>query len=176
MTSLLARVLTLAVHVLGPNGGARGESLAVLTRSLGDQIKSTGSSTSRVITYCPDNTCESFSAPRSTSEDKLADFALTYLFYASNYSYLRDLVTRDGQAQAHAIVERNRGECVGDDELQLASCVLLTLARRQSIRVASVRYDEKVRSATPVELKVTLAADQLKRTQAWRSEQWRGQP
>lgn len=176
MTSLLASTLILAVHALGADNTPGGEALAVLTRSLGDQISSRAGRTSRVISYCPDNTCESFTAPRGTSEAKLADFALTYLFYASDYSYLRNFVTRDGQALAHAIVGRNRGECVGADELQRASCVLLAFARRQSVRVASGRYDEGVRSETPVKLEVTLAVDQLRRTREWRSDQWRGQP
>ena len=173
MSSLLAAFLV--AHALVPGSNSGGDAMSVLTHSFGDQITSELEGKSRVISYCPDNTCEAFSAPAGTPENALADFALTYLFYASGYTYLDTFVTRDGQAEAHSIIARNRGSCANDNQLQLASCVLLSLAQRHSIRVASVVFDEGARRETPVRLKTRLSVSQLRRTEAWRAEQWRRQ-
>lgn len=174
MISLLCAALVVA-PALVPGSTSGGGAMSVLTHSFGDQITSELGKT-RVISYCPDNTCETFSAPASTPESSLADFALTYLFYASGYTYLDTFVSGEGEAQAHSILERNRGACSSGDQLQLASCVLLSLARRYSIRVTSVVFDEGARHETPVRLKTTVAVSQLRRTATWRSEQWRHEP
>ena len=174
MTSLLVAAILGRALVSGSFSG--GGAMAVLTHSFGSQLTAQVRGEIRVISYCPDNTCEVFSAPAKTSEGNLAEFALAYLFYASGYTYLEAFVRGAGQSEAHSILDRERGTCASSDQIELASCVLQSLARRHSISVTLVRQDEGARIQTPVRLKAELAVSQLRRTEAWRSEQWRRQP
>jgi hypothetical protein len=88
------------------------DSLAVLKRALSVRGNTTISvvktSAGREVHYCTDNTCDIFKAPNSAPQGALADFAFTYIFYASGYTYLQDFVTKTGKQYSKAILDRNR--------------------------------------------------------------------
>ena len=156
------------------------DSLAVLERTLNRPGRTTISvvktNAGRELHYCPDNTCDVFKAPASTTPRALADFAFAYIFYASGYTYLEDFVTKTGGPHSEVILNRNRSGCKEGHELELASCVLRHLARQHSIRAFQVREDEGASTETAVNLQAALSVNALKRTRAWQLEQWRGHP
>src|SRR5450759_4081109 len=91
------------------------DSLTVLKRTLNKRGHTTISvvktKADREVHYCPDNTCDIFRAPNSAPQSALADFAFTYIFYASGYFTLRDFVTKTGKPYSRAILDRNRSGC-----------------------------------------------------------------
>jgi len=127
----------------------------------------------REIRYCPDNTCHIFKAARSVSQSVLADFAFTYIFYGLGYTSLRDFVTRTGRPYITPILERNGSDCPNQEEVQQASCVLRSLAKRYSIQALFVRYDEGARAEVAIDLDSAVAVTGLTRLRAWQLEQWR---
>jgi hypothetical protein len=156
------------------------DSLAVLKRALSVRGNTTISvvktSAGREVHYCPDNTCDIFKAPNSAPQGALADFAFTYIFYASGYTYLQDFVTKTGKQYSKAILDRNRSGCTNEEEIDLASCVLRSLSRRYSIRAFFTRDDEGATNEMAVDLESTAAVNELNRVRAWQLEQWRSHP
>lgn len=149
MTSLILRstwVVTFFVTLSQlPFGGPQPvDSLTVLKQALSeagqdyDLISVKKTRLAREISYCPD-TCELFTAPNSTPAAALADFAFTYIFFASGDTSLRDFISRTGRPHSRVVLDRNRGGCTDDEEIALASCVLRTLSKRWSIRVFFMR-------------------------------------
>ena len=106
------------------------------------------------IEYCPDNTCESFSAKKEAL-NKLADFTYLYLFFISDHIALQDFKkTENGNISA--ILRQYSKQCVQDSTKQMAKCVMGYLMRQYTVRVTFVRYDEKTRNEVPVDIKKVL--------------------
>jgi hypothetical protein len=175
---VVALFLTLARVAAGDEKPV--DSLAVLKQTLNERgnttISAMKTTAGREIHYCPDNTCDIFKAPSSTPQSALADFAFTYIYYASGYTYLRDFVTKTGRPFSNVILNRNHSACTEDEEFDSASCVLRSLAHRYSIRVLFVRDDEGTRSEVPVDIESAANIDELRRMRAWQLEQWRSHP
>jgi len=132
-------------------------SSAVLKSALGDSIE-IPSSSSPLLRYCPDNTCETFRAPRKADSQRLADFALLYLWYVSQYYVLKDWHAGPVPEQVHVVRKQYSGGCRSEGEIAHAKCALLSLASTAAIRVTFVRYDEGAENKVPVDLN-----DELKR-------------
>jgi hypothetical protein len=156
------------------------DSLAVLKRTLNRRgytpFSVVKTKAGREVHYCPDNTCDIFRAPNSAPQGALADFAFTYIFYASGYTTLQDFVTNTGKPYSKAILDRNRSGCTKEEELDLASCVLRTLSRRYSIQAFFTRDDEGATNETAVDLESAASVSELNRVRAWQLEQWRNRP
>jgi hypothetical protein len=173
-------VLILALARTAVAGEEPVDPLAILKQTLNQPGLTTVSvvdtPAGREIHYCPDNTCDIFKAATSVPQSALADFAFSYIYYASGYANLRVFVTRTGRPCSKGILERNRSGCKGDEEFELASCVLASLVRQYSIRVFEARYDEGTRSDVAVNVQSAVAVNELKRVRAWQLEQWRNHP
>jgi hypothetical protein len=156
------------------------DSLAILRRTLNEReltaITERNTAVGREIHYCPDSTCNIFKASNAVSRRVLDDFAFTYIFHASGYTYLRDFVMKTARPYARVILERNRSRCADEEELDLASCVLRSAAQQYSIRVFEARDDEGVRTEAAVDLESKIAVSELKRARAWQLEQWCRRP
>jgi hypothetical protein len=156
------------------------DSLAILRRTLNKREFTTvierDTVDGREIQYCPDSTCIIFRASNAVPKRVLDEFAFSYIFHVSGYTYLRNFVTKTGRPYARAILERNRSRCADEEELDLASCVLRQMGKQYSIGVFEARYDEGVRAETGVDLESKLGAIELKRVRAWQVEQWRRRP
>ena len=144
------------------------KSMPMLSDSI--EINRTGSHIE--VEFCPDNTCEIFRAPANSSMKKLNDFVYLYLFYASGYTYLEMSITdsppfrKSGRKYASSVLRRNASGCKQTDELELASCILRSLANENGIQVAFVRYDEGGWFEGPEDLNKTLSLGNLKSIRA----------
>jgi hypothetical protein len=124
--------------------------------SLSGAISVRVSGKQRVLEYCPDNTCERFSAPSRVSEATLSEFAFLYLASASTYTGLEPFRSREAPPRVASIVAAHSAACPGRQQPQLTACVLLTLQKASGIQVHFVRHDEGVEAVTPVSLEAAL--------------------
>jgi len=125
-----------------------------LERTLSGYIEESSDSHSNTISYCPDNTCEAFSAPQRTPYYILHDFTFMYLYEVSDYVYLRDLKDKPPKVLTD-IIEYSRGECQAGDVL----CILRDLQKKYEISAEFVRYDKGVRAVVPIDLPDVLKND-----------------
>lgn len=124
------------------------------------------------VRYCPDNTCEIFRAPKSNSDD-LYNFVNLYLYYSSGYVYLL-MPTENNvhfliyvRPRVNEIVKQYQGICSGS-ELEMASCILNNMSTNSEIKVFSLRYDEKTKIESKVDLSKDLNITNLQAIQSWR--------
>ncbi len=105
-----------------------------------------------VVEYCPDNTCEVFTAAGPADIQEIQDFAYVYLFTKSTYNYLQQFRQRGRSGRVGAVLDRYSAGCQQVQAQEAARCVLSRLAAKYEIRVEFVRYDEGGRHAGLVEL------------------------
>lgn len=130
----------------------------------------------KVIKYCPDNTCDIITAPRSIDERDFEDFAVLFFSYASGYVYLDksydDTVpyrqqTRD---KVKDIIARQGKGCEGES-LAVVGCIMQRLARDYKIKTAFSRFDEGVNVVTPYDPQEQFSLKSLRKIHAWYKEQ-----
>jgi hypothetical protein len=115
----------------------------------------------RVLEYCPDNTCERFVAPATSSQEALADFAFLYLYKVSGYYVLGTFKTTEAPARVKPILSRYVQHCPQPEESKAIACLLRSLQRGNHIAIAFTRQDEGQVSVVPINLE-----KQLRRTGA----------
>lgn len=130
------------------------DSKATLAELLGEDVAFEKTGDSIVISYCPDNTCESFYSTTPASSTELIDFSYIYLFYVSEYYALEEF-KKTGKKNVSGIVDRYSNYCPSK-EIEKAKCVLRNLADTYNIEVKFIRYDEKQRNEVPVDLEAEL--------------------
>ncbi len=123
------------------------------------------------VSYCPDQTCDVIRAPGTTSSKTMSDFALIYLYYVSDYAYLKDFVLR---ARPHVLkaLERNNGNCRRSSEFARAACVLSTVARKNGMKFRLQRYDEGRMNETELEPGDHLGEKHIREVKSWQSKTW----
>src|SRR5882724_5323255 len=90
----------------------------------------------RVISFCPDNTCDEFVAARGVSSKDLSTFAYIYLYSFTGYGYLeawRQLESTKKTAARLLAMPEYRG-CVGSIFRDRARCVLMRLSENGRIK------------------------------------------
>jgi hypothetical protein len=105
----------------------------------------------RSIEFCPDNTCDFFVRNRAVSDDSMGDFIYLYLYFFSDYYFLKEW--REEKVVAAAIRKlldkREYEKCGSPENVDKARCVERYLSRNNRIKLYSVRYDENVRHVEP---------------------------
>lgn len=151
------------------------QALLEKTQNLGAKSLSVRKKNSQwEISFCPDNTCDVIRAPLAADPKAVADFTLLYLFYGSSYVYLKQFVLKDAPSFARSTLERLKGTCRGD-EVEVASCAMLAVAKSNRIAIAFSRTDEGGSGVD--ERKVDeLSAERLSQTRKWQLEAWRNYP
>jgi hypothetical protein len=109
-----------------------------------------------VLEYCPDNTCERFVAPDSSSQESLADFAYLYLYRVSGYFYLASFKKEEAPARVQSLRSQHSKLCPQPEETAACMCLLRSLARESRIRIFFTRQDEGQVSVVPIELEEAL--------------------
>jgi hypothetical protein len=104
----------------------------------------------RLVEFCPDNTCDGFSAPGSVSVPTLEDFAYLYIYYFSSYNNLSEWRAEEGAKTAaeRVLSKPEYAACKNKSLRESARCVLLDLSRTVDIKLLSIRYDEGKRNVT----------------------------
>jgi hypothetical protein len=156
----IARILSLILFLLisGCNSNAyknNPDAAQLLIQQLGDAIEI--NKEKNAISYCPDNTCDSFTSKDKSNEslNKLSDFTYIYLLHFSGYIYLEDFKT-SGEEYISAIMVRNMNTCPDINDIENAKCILRTLAKTYSIEITFIRYDEGGRWEVPIDLESEL--------------------
>jgi GNAT superfamily N-acetyltransferase len=104
----------------------------------------------RLLEFCPDNTCDAFSASSSVSVDALKDFAYLYIYFFSDFYVLQEW-RRHGDSKEtaeHVLSKADYRGCKNDDSREAARCVLLRLSRNARIKLLFINYDEGKRNVT----------------------------
>ena len=131
---------------------------------------------SRIIKYCPDNTCDIISAPHATDEQVFKDFAVLFFSYASGYIYLEksyDNTTpyrKQTKDKVKEIIARQKNECKGE-ELAVVSCIMQRLARDYNISASFSRFDEDKNVVTTYDPQDVFSLKSLQKTAAWHKAQ-----
>jgi hypothetical protein len=112
-----------------------------------------------MVEFCPDNTCEVFRSLGKQNKSPVADFSYLYLYYVSDYAALSEVRK---SPEAKRVAERLLSQiakpaCAPASHIETVKCVLRHLAKRHSISLTFVRYDEQVRSAGPMDLELELS-------------------
>lgn len=123
-----------------------------LAQLIGSDISTEHSHGTVVVSYCPDNTCESFSMPEAYPEEKLNDFVLLYLYYVSDYQSLATIRKNIQYAQIKKVLQKNLTHDQ-DKSDNAVKPVLKNLASTYSINMQFIRYDEKQKNTKKVDIK-----------------------
>jgi hypothetical protein len=126
--------------------------------------------------YCPDNTCDVIRADLRMPRADLGDFALLYLYYASDYIYLKNFYYTEAKPHVGRVLARRSNGCPSDSEYATASCALLRLAKAHGISLAFRRSDEGQTAESPVKLQDRLSANAIEATKRWQIDQWKSFP
>jgi hypothetical protein len=150
-------VLSLILPVEQPI--AASDSTVLLKKVLGDAIAVHVDSTGASVEYCPDNTCEVFRSDNKQAESSVADFALLYLYYVSDYAALSEFrkspeATRAAERFLNQLGKRG---CTKTSRMETIKCVVRHLGRHHGISLLFVRYDEQVRKKVPKSLEEELS-------------------
>jgi predicted small secreted protein len=150
LTAVYVIALALPAH---SSGAGVVTSLNTMRAGLGKDIQY---STKPVPTvrFCPDNTCDVIRGRRGGGA-AVQDFALVYLWYASDYFVLDEWRRGAAPQQVGVVVGKNAGSCRGS-ERAMAKCALLRLAQVGAIRLSFLRYDEGAETEVPMVLSEVL--------------------
>jgi len=151
-----AQRLALCFLAVVGHGSASGEpvSFVSLKTAFGDAIRYTAGPKPE-LRYCPDNTCEVFRSSDEKTAENLADFALLYLWRASEYEALRSWQAGPPSKRVQEILEKHGAACRASSPSS-PRCALEYLAKRAAVRVAFGRYDAGEYTEVPVDLKGVL--------------------
>ncbi len=133
------------------------DSFKELTKLLDSAITRETKNGIITISYCPDNTCETFSMPRGNPIEKLSDFVYLYLYFVSDYSYLDTLRKRVAAEDVDTIILRNKQSTMANNQLEDAKKIIESLARDYSIKATFVRYDESARNEVNIDIRSELS-------------------
>lgn len=147
-----------------------GDSLTKFNMEMVDVYKDQGSYqlTSSVrdgflrIEFCPDNTCDEFRLPVTSSLGRAYDFLYLFEFSIPSYDELEKKWKGRTEVIGHALRLTERygslAKCNSKDgEEAKRICVLRYLIASQRIQINTVRYDEGKRVASPANLDEFLA-------------------
>src|SRR5713101_5992826 len=97
-----------------------------------------------VLEFCPDNTCDGFSASHNVPKATLRDFAFLYIYYYSDYYALPEWRAKEEvkHTAERVLSKPPYRSCQRGNDSESARCVLLDLSRHAGIRVLFIRYDE----------------------------------
>jgi len=138
---------------------AASDSTALLKKTLRDAINMRLDGASASAEYCPDNTCEIFRSHNKQAESPVADFALLYLHYVSDYAALSEFrkMPEATQAAEHLLSQLGKRVCASVSQVETIKCAARHLGKRHNISLFFVRYDEQVRSEVPKSLEQELS-------------------
>ena len=86
------------------------------------------------IEYCPDNTCETYTGGKDL--EKLCDYVLLYLFYESNYFYLKEKRKYLKKEILKQVEQRNKFlKCNKLKESIYGKCVVSEMKKKYTMRV-----------------------------------------
>lgn len=138
---------------------AASDSTVLLKKVLGDAIAVHLDSTGASAEYCPDNTCEVFRSDNKQAESSVADFALLYLYYVSDYVALSEFRKSPEATRAadRLLNQLGKRACTKASRVETIKCVVRHLGRHHGISLLFVRYDEQVRSEVPKSLEQELS-------------------
>jgi len=129
-----------------------GSPLKQLTRAFPRSIafKNQG----HLIEFCPDNTCDAFSAKASVSQSALEDLAYLYEFYFSGFAYLEDWRTENGAKEAaeQVLAKPQYRQCREERGRSAARCIVEQIGGAGQVRLLFIRYDENQRNVVPMNL------------------------
>jgi hypothetical protein len=113
----------------------------------------------RLIEFCPDNTCDAFSAQEVVPKSSLEDLVYLYEFYFSDFAYLEDW---RAEPKARAVAELvlakpEYGLCHAESGITAARCVAKEISSKGRVRLLFVRYDEHRRNVVPRNLSQELS-------------------
>jgi hypothetical protein len=120
---------------------AEDKALQALLSGLGDAIHIT-QTPHPAIQYCPENTCDEFRGGHGKQLEDVADFALLYLWYISDYTVLERWRQQSTPTEVQASLARHGSTCSETNEHARVVCALRRLAGDAGIQVFFVRYDE----------------------------------
>ncbi len=127
-----------------PAGGDEVNEFSVLKKNFPSMIE-TEWHKSRVIGFCPDNTCERLTFSRQVRPKLAEQYALIYLFSVSQYWLLEDWRKRRDVVElvADAVYETPSEGCRDNqDLLKKSRCIIRELNRSGQLKVFSSRFDE----------------------------------
>jgi hypothetical protein len=138
---------------------AASDSTALLKKTLGEAINVRLDSTGALAKYCPDNTCEVFRSHNKQAKSPVADFALLYLYYVSDYAVLAEFrkMPEAAQAAERLLSQLGKRVCASASQVETIKCAVRHLGKRHNISLLFVRYDEQVRSEVPKSLEQELS-------------------
>lgn len=101
----------------------------------------------RSIEFCPDNTCDLFTANQKVPLETLEDFAYLFVYFFSDYYVLDQWRGREeSMLVAGRILSKAAYHvCKMGTEEESARCLLRHLSEKNQIQLYAVRYDEKTR-------------------------------
>ena len=117
------------------------------------------------VEFCPDNTCDFFTASKEMSAEELKDFVYLYLYFFSDYYVLDEWRHRDRPALIvrQILLKASYQGCKKNIEEEAARCLLRRLSRKSRIKLYAVRYDENVRSLVRKDISKAIAVTQFKK-------------
>jgi hypothetical protein len=126
----------------GASGEATFDPLKQVTDTFPQSIKM--NQRRRILEFCPDETCHRFVGSADVAIADLKDFAYLYLYFYSDYYYLRDWRKRtESRTVAERILSKpGYGNCRLETDFDSARCVLLGLSRKGLVRLEFSRGDE----------------------------------
>ena len=112
-----------------------------------------------LIEFCPDNTCDGFSAEEIVPHSALEDLAYLYEFYFSGFAYLEDWRREKGAKAAaeQVLAKPEYRHCHTESERSAARCVVQDIGSRGRVRLLFIRYDEHQRNVVPMNLAQALS-------------------
>ncbi|MCA2997735.1 MAG: hypothetical protein ING75_03945 [Rhodocyclaceae bacterium] len=118
----------------------------------------------RVITFCPDNTCDKFTAGASTSFVDLKTLSFLYLYFFSDYYVLQEWRSRvDVRSKVEEILKGAKDGCVRETARARAACLLVRAERLGQMKLAMTRFDENREVVTRTHLKSRMTAEEFVR-------------
>ncbi len=106
------------------------------------------------IEYCPDNTCQLFTAKKSVTEKELKDFVYLYMYFFSDFNSLKEWRTKANSVETLRGIFNESGNlrCTSKVEVDIARCILKKLSTEKKIQIYDIRYDEGKKHKTLVNI------------------------
>jgi len=151
---LVFLVLCPLLAAQAPGVGERdSDPLVVLTESFPKSVEYKNHG--KLLEFCPDNTCDGFSASPDVSKAALRDFSFLYEYYFSDYYALPEWRDREQPKKtAERVLSKPAyGSCRKETPKESAGCVLLNLSSHGRIKLLFIRYDEGKRNVVPEDIR-----------------------